>query len=128
MDNDRHAEAEADVDAVPAPYPRPVSGIAADLDQAFALLRQLRELAGDPAAARDDERVYDFSIRWGTLLSGRLERLAHYAARGELTRRQAKRYQELRTRLRDAASSAARLDLADPGVVPRLTLPGAPRS
>ncbi|RCG21382.1 hypothetical protein DTL70_18250 [Streptomyces diacarni] len=126
MDNDRHVEAAADVGAVPAPYPRPVSGITADLDRAFAVLRQLRELAGDPAAARDDERVYDFSIRWGTLLSGRLERLAHYAARGELTGEQAKRYQELRARLRDAASSAARLDLADPGVVPRLTLPGAP--
>ncbi|WP_369205631.1 hypothetical protein [Streptomyces sp. PU-14G] len=133
MNNDRHVGLgtglglDVDLDTDVARHPQRVSGVSADLEQAFAVLRQLRELAGDPSAAQDDERVYDFSIRWGTLLSGRLERLAHYAARGELTREQAERYQALRSRLRDAAPLAERLDLAGPGVVPHLTLPGSPR-
>ena len=53
-------------------------GIDRDLDMIFAETNALRELAADPKEANDGARVYDFSIRWGTLMSGRLERLEHY--------------------------------------------------
>jgi hypothetical protein len=77
-----------------------VVGVDADLDVLFDQIKQLRELAGDPDRARDSARVYDFSIRWGTFLRGRLERLDYYYSRGTLTTGEQARYQDLRTELR----------------------------
>lgn len=88
----------------------------ADLDLLFAHVEALRELAAEPAKARDSARVYDFSIRWGALLAGRLERLAHYHSRGELGPGDQTRYDVLRAELRDVLPLAERLGLARPTV------------
>lgn len=88
----------------------------ADLDLLLAHVKALRELAADPEKARDSARVYDFSIRWGALLAGRLERLAHYHSRGELPPGDQTRYDVLRAELRDVLPLAERLGLARPTV------------
>lgn len=93
-----------------------VVGIGEDLDQLFAEVRALRELAEDPEQAADESRVYDFSIRWGVLLAGRLRRLAHYHGDGRLTPSERSRYDALRTELRDAAPLIDRLGLSQPPV------------
>jgi hypothetical protein len=93
-----------------------VKGADADLDLMFAAVQALRELASDPAQARDRARVYDFSIRWGTLLHGRLERLAYYHDRGELAPGEQERYQALRSALRHSLPLVERLGLARPRV------------
>ena len=43
-----------------------------DLDILTEQLRGLRELAADPDLTAADGVVYDFGIRWGTMMSGRL--------------------------------------------------------
>ncbi|MBV8541592.1 MAG: hypothetical protein JO063_13315 [Pseudonocardiales bacterium] len=93
-----------------------VRGVDADLDLMFAAVEALRELASDPDSAQDSARVYDFSIRWGTLLHGRLERLAHYHRRGELAPPEQERYQSLRSELRRSLPLVRRLGLACPRV------------
>lgn len=93
-----------------------VVGVDADLDLMFAQIRALRELTSDPDEAQDDDRVYDFSIQWGVLLSGRLQRLAHYHRRGELAPGEQARYDDLRAELRDALPLAERLGLPRPAV------------
>lgn len=93
-----------------------VVGADHDLDLLFEQVNALRELASDPGATRDSARVYAFSIRWGVMLAGRLERLAHYHGRGELTPRDRTRYDALRTELRDVLSLIERLGLARPAV------------
>ncbi|RCW45976.1 hypothetical protein DFQ14_102278 [Halopolyspora algeriensis] len=93
-----------------------VVGVGADLDSLFAEVEALRELASDSDKARDSARVYDFGIRWGALLSGRLQRLAHYHHRGELTPHEQARYEKLRTELRDVQPLAERLGIARPTI------------
>lgn len=80
----------------------------------FAQLAALHELASDPATAADSDRVYDFSIRWGTFLAGRLQRLDHYADRGELDPLERERYAALQDALRAALPDVRRLGLARP--------------
>jgi hypothetical protein len=91
-------------------------GIDADLSIVSAQTEALRELASDPARAEDGSRVYDFSVRWGTLMSGRLKRLEHYYRAGELTEDQERRYRELRHELKDAKPLTDRLDISPPTV------------
>jgi hypothetical protein len=95
-----------------------VVGADADFDLMFTQLKALRELASDPEAAQDSARVYDFSIRWGTMLHGRLERLAYYHGRGELAPDEQARYESLRCELREALPLLQRLGLARPKVGP----------
>jgi hypothetical protein len=90
-----------------------VVGADADLDLIFAQLKALRELASDSGGGR----VYDFSIRWGTLLSGRLERLAYYYHHGELAPDEQARYESLRSELREALPLVELLGLAFPTVL-----------
>jgi hypothetical protein len=89
-----------------------VVGADADLDLMFAQIKALRKLAMDPDAAQGSARVYDFSIRWGTLLHGRLERLAYYHSRGELEPDEQGRYEVLCCELREALPLVKRLGLA----------------
>jgi len=89
-------------------------GADADLDFLFGQLDQLLRLAKNPDAASDGDQRYDLSIRWGVLLSGRLQRVLHYARRGELTVNEQERFVELCSRLRDAAPVARALGVADP--------------
>jgi hypothetical protein len=93
-------------------------GIDWDLDMITSALEELNSLASDEQKARDNARIYDFSIRWGVLMSGRLQRLDHYHRAGELTQDQERRYGELREELRDAASQAERLGIARPNIWP----------
>ena len=91
-------------------------GIDRDMGMISAALEELSSLASDEQKAQDDARIYDFSIRWGVLLSGRLERLDHYHRVGELTRDQETRYRKLRQELSEAASQAERLGIARPNI------------
>ncbi|WP_433501169.1 hypothetical protein ACQP1K_13170 [Sphaerimonospora sp. CA-214678] len=93
-----------------------VAGVAADLDMLFGEVEALRELAGDPQASADQARVYDFSIRWGTLLAGRLPRLEHYYRNGGLTPDERARYDALRVALREALPMVERLGIARPSI------------
>lgn len=89
-----------------------VAGIDADLDLLFAQLKALRELAADPEKSHDSARIYDFSIRWGTLIHGRLERLAYYHSRAALAPDEQARYQALRSELCNALPLIERFGLA----------------
>lgn len=96
--------------------PRRVMGVDTDLALLFAQVRALRDLASDPRKAQDSDRIYDFGIRWGVLLSGRLQRLDHYHHRQELTPQEHERYATLRAELRDVVPLAERLGLPRPAV------------
>lgn len=92
------------------------TGLDNDLDLLFAQVQALRELASDPEKAQESAAVYSFSIPWGTMLSGRLERLAYYHSRGELAPDERARYDSLRAELREALPLVERLSLARPSV------------
>ncbi len=91
-------------------------GVDADLGMVGAGIEALRDLTVDSEKAQDEDRVYDFSIRWGVLLSGRLKRLEHYYREGGLTEDQRSRYLELRRELKDAMPLMERLGLGKPRV------------
>jgi hypothetical protein len=91
-------------------------GVDADLGMVGFGIEALRELALDPEKAQDNDRVYDFSIRWGVLLSGRLKRLEHYYREDRLTEDQRSRYRELRRDLKEAIPQMGRLGLGRPRV------------
>lgn len=93
-----------------------VVGVDADLDLLFDQLKALHELAADPERSRDSARIYDFSIRWGTFVHGRLERLAHYYGRAALGPDEQARYQALCCELRDALPLLDQLGLVRPQV------------
>lgn len=91
-------------------------GIEKDLGMVADGIEALRDLASDPEKADDGARVYDFSIRWGTLLSGRLKRLEYYYRAGELTAEQERGYRELRQALKEATPRMERLGVGRPTV------------
>lgn len=92
---------------------------AVDVDNDIALITRqitaLRELA-----KRDDEEPisesqrYDFSIRWGTVLAGRLRRLRHYSSLGRLDDADVRRFHALRDELRALSHLVDRFRLAHP--------------
>lgn len=90
------------------------TGIDDDLDLLFAEVRALRDLAADSDQTRGDSRVYDFSIRWGVSMSGRLHRLAHYDDEGRLSSDEQHRYDALRAALREAEPLMDQLGLPHP--------------
>src|ERR1700739_3221893 len=65
------------------------------LIEQIAALKQL----GQKDEVTDGEK-YDFSIRWGTALAGRLPRLVHYSSRGLLDDADERRFQALCDELR----------------------------
>lgn len=91
-------------------------GIDVDLRMIATEIEVLRELASDPAKAEDRWRIYDFSIRWGVLISGRLKRVEHYYRLGELTEIQEARYRELRRELKEVVPLIEQLNLGRPRV------------
>lgn len=93
-----------------------VAGVAADVDMILAAVETLRELASDPDKGQDKARIYDFSIRWGALMSGRLERLEHYHRRGELAPDQQRRYAGLKSQLREVLPLVEQLHVGRPTV------------
>jgi hypothetical protein len=98
---------------IPEPHAGP-PGIDRDIGMISAGVEELHRLASHQQMAQDSARIYDFSIRWGVLMSGRLQRLDHYHRAGELTQDQERRYGGLRGELRDAAPQAERLGIARP--------------
>jgi len=91
-------------------------GIDEDMGAVAAGIRGLRELALDPVGSEDGTRVYDFSVRWGVLISGRLKRLEHYYREAELTEEQQRAYRRLRGDLREATPLAEGLGIGRPAV------------
>jgi hypothetical protein len=61
-----------------------------------------------------DEDIYDFSIRWGTALAGRLRRLVHYSARGLLDDADADRFHALCGELEQVSGLIDRFNLSRP--------------
>jgi hypothetical protein len=61
-----------------------------------------------------DGEKYDFSIRWGTALAGRLPRLVHYSSRGLLSEADERRFQALCDELRELSDVIDRIGLAQP--------------
>jgi hypothetical protein len=94
-------------------------GIDRDIGMISAGVGELRRLASDQQKAQDSARIYDFSIRWGVLMSGRLQRLDHYHQAGALTQDQERRHRGLREELKDAAPQAERLGIARPDIWPK---------
>jgi hypothetical protein len=91
-------------------------GIDRDMYLISAALEELHQLACGEQKSQEGARLYDFSIRWGVLLSGRLQRLEHYHQTGALAQDQERRYGELRKELRDAAPQAERMGIARPNI------------
>ena len=79
------------------------------LTEQIAALKQL----GRQDEVTDGEK-YDFSIRWGTALAGRLPRLVHYSSRGLLDEADERRFQALCDELRGLADLIDRIGLAQP--------------
>src|ERR1700753_3999501 len=57
---------------------------------------------------------YDFSIRWGTALAGRLPRLVHYSSRGLLDEADERRFQALCDELRGLSDLIDRIGVTRP--------------
>lgn len=86
------------------------------IEEDFAVLdHQIHALValGESDRVTDGE-VYDFSIRWGTALAGRLPRLAHYSALHELCVADEQHFQSLRAQLRSVTPLMRRFSLATP--------------
>ncbi len=62
----------------------------------------------------DEGKKYDFSIRWGTALAGRLPRLVHYSSRGLLDDADKRRFQLLCDELRGLSPLIDRIGVAQP--------------
>lgn len=62
----------------------------------------------------DDGKIYDFSIRWGAALAGRLRRLVHYSCLGILSAADEQRFQSVCDELRSMSDLIERFDLARP--------------
>jgi hypothetical protein len=72
-------------------------GVDDDVELIKRQIAALREL-GQRGSVSEDE-IYDFSIRWGTVLAGRVRRLAHYSALGLLAEADTAKFQALREEL-----------------------------
>lgn len=79
------------------------------LTEQIAALKQL----GQKDEVTEGEK-YDFSIRWGTALAGRLPRLVHYSSRGLLDEADERRFQALCDEMRGLADMIDRLGLVQP--------------
>ncbi|WP_082939621.1 hypothetical protein [Mycobacterium sp. 852014-50255_SCH5639931] len=66
----------------------------------------------------DDGELYDFSVRWGAALAGRLPRLVHYSSLGLLDDTDERRFRSLCEDLRGVSGIAEKFGL------PRPALPG----
>jgi hypothetical protein len=79
------------------------------LTEQIAALKQL----GQKDDVTEGEK-YDFSIRWGTALAGRLPRLVHYSSRGLLDDADERRFQALCDEMRGLAELIDRIRLVQP--------------
>jgi hypothetical protein len=97
----------ADMEDNPAPIT-----IDDDVEWLTEQIQALKQL-GQKGEVSDGEK-YDFSIRWGTALAGRLPRLMHYSSRGLLDDADERRVQALCDELRGLSNLIDRIGLAQP--------------
>jgi hypothetical protein len=83
-----------------------------DVDLLTEQIEALKRLGAKDELAEGES--YDFSIRWGTALAGRLRRLVHYSSRGLLTDADERRFQSLCDELRALSDLIDRFGLAHP--------------
>ncbi|OBI85069.1 hypothetical protein [Mycobacterium sp. 1245805.9] len=86
-----------------------------DVELITGQIRALKELAKqDDETPISEGQRYDFSIRWGTVLAGRLRRLVHYSSLGRLTDTDERTFDALRHELRSLDHLIERFRLAQP--------------
>jgi hypothetical protein len=95
--------------AVEKPEP---SGIGDDVEFLTEQIEALRELGRLDDV--NEGQLYDFSIRWGAALAGRLRRLVHYSRLGVLDEAGEGRFQSLCAELRSVSDLIERFDVARP--------------
>ncbi|SON61840.1 hypothetical protein MSIMFI_03359 [Mycobacterium simulans] len=105
--------------AVPE-HPRAI-GVDDDMELLNEQLTELRALAQQDSVTED--QIYDFSIRWGTVLAGRLRRLVHYSSLGLLDAADEVGFQNLRHELNEVSTVIDRFKLSRP----RITESAGPR-
>jgi hypothetical protein len=91
--------------------PAPVS-IDDDVEWLTEQIQVLKQLGQQDDV--DEGEKYDFSIRWGTALAGRLPRLVHYSSRGLLAETDERRFEALCDELRGLSDLIDRIGLAQP--------------
>jgi hypothetical protein len=86
------------------------------IDDDFELINEQIETLKQLAAREklDEGESYDFSIRWGAALAGRLRRLVHYSSQGILSESDERRFQSLCDELRGLSELIDRFGLAHP--------------
>lgn len=94
-----------------AERPAPIS-IDADVKLLTEQIKALKALGEMDEVG--ENRVYDFSIRWGTALAGRLARLVHYSSLGLLDDADERRFQSVCDELRGVSDLIDRFELAHP--------------
>lgn len=94
-----------------ADTPQPL-GVDDDLELLTGQIEALKELGRCDEI--DDGQTYDFSIRWGAALAGRLRRLVHYSCLGMLGEADERRFQSVCDELRSVSDLIERFDLARP--------------
>ncbi|OBG29617.1 hypothetical protein [Mycobacterium sp. 852002-51057_SCH5723018] len=78
-------------------------------------IKALKELGRqDDQAPISEGQRYDFSIRWGTVLAGRLRRLVHYSSLGELDDAGERTFHAVCDELRGLSHLIDRFRLAQP--------------
>jgi hypothetical protein len=100
------------IDAIDAVDAVDVGGDVELIRQQIAALKELA--ATDDHEPISEGRRYDISIRWGTVLAGRLRRLVHYSSSGRLDDAGERRFQELCQELRTLSPVIDRFRLAQP--------------
>ncbi|OBG63560.1 MULTISPECIES: hypothetical protein [unclassified Mycobacterium] len=86
--------------------------IDADVELLAAQIQALEALGRKDLV--EDGEVYDFSVRWGAVLAGRLPRLVHYSSLGLLDDADRHRFESLCADLSRVSESAERLGLPRP--------------
>lgn len=86
-----------------------------DLELITGQINALKELAKtDDDGPITEVQRYDFAIRWGTVLAGRLRRVVHYASLGRLDNADVRRFHALCDELRALSHLIDRFRLARP--------------
>jgi hypothetical protein len=87
-------------------------GIDDDFEWINEQIQALRQLGQKEELAEGES--YDFSIRWGTALAGRLRRLVYFSSAGVLDEADERRFQSLCDELRALSDLIDRFGLARP--------------
>jgi hypothetical protein len=94
-----------------------VDAVDIDIDNDVKLITEQIKALKELAQEDDEEPIsegqrYDFSIRWGTVLAGRLRRLVHYGSLDRLSDADVRRFRALCDELRTLSHLIDRFRLA----------------